>query len=86
MAYEVQLSPDVQGALESLAARPLRSFADFIDTVRTDPYVGGLYHPGGDLRIDAIDDGELLVVWLVPDDQRVVILRLVWPGDEPGGS
>lgn len=83
--YEVQLTAEVQEVVRSLHGRSLHAFTTFVAALGVDPMIGRLYRPGGDMRTEVVDDGELLVVWLVPDDRRAVLIDLVWLGDTPSG-
>lgn len=83
--FQVNLLDEAWAAALALPVGPRKILAEFLDLLELEPHTGQLYRPpDSDLRTAAMADGQLLVIWLVLEDQdRVEVVRVMWSG---GGS
>lgn len=85
--YEVTLSEEARATTTQLPRSVLTALAELVDALAINAELGRPYRgSSSDLRTIAIAGGQLLVVWLVLENQhRVELLRLLWLGDADRG-
>lgn len=80
--YEVDLLPEASSSATALPAAARKILEEFLEVLEIQPYAGDFYRPpDSDLRTAVLASGQLLVIWLVLDDQSLVeVVRVMWLG------